>query len=205
MRQDKSPERLVFFSDAVVAIALTLLVLPLTDVVPEIVAAHGSPSEAITANGWRISSFLLSFVVIARLWLIHHRLFEDVQAYNLALMWVNFAWLLTVAVLPFPTELIGAFGDDEFTALLYIGTIFASSLCLTALTLLVRANPGLASHPGAITDARRFTAVGSTVALAAAFALTALVPAVGYYSILLLAVPPQLARLRYRHRDQDGE
>ena len=56
-----APERLVFFTDAVVAIALTLLVLPLTEIVPELVAAHGEPLEAITHNQPKIWSFLLSF------------------------------------------------------------------------------------------------------------------------------------------------
>ncbi|GAB3007878.1 DUF1211 domain-containing protein [Amycolatopsis acidiphila] len=200
MKTERTPERLVFFADAVVAIALTLLVLPLTEVVPEIVAAHGHSIDAITENQWRISSFLLSFVVIARLWLVHHRLFEVVASYTVPLQWLNIAWLLTVAVLPFPTEMIGAFGDDRFTELFYIGTVFASSLCLTAMTLVVRADPQLVKHPGAITDSWRFSSVGSTVALGCAFALTAFVPGVDYYSILLLVVPAQLDRIRYRRR-----
>lgn len=123
MNATKSPERLVFFSDAVVAIALTLLVLPLTDVVSEVVATHGDPVEAVTENQWRIFSFLLSFVVIARFWVAHHRLFEDVRAYSSPLMTVNLCWLLTIAVLPFPSEMVGAFGIDRFTAMLYLGTI----------------------------------------------------------------------------------
>lgn len=204
MKPEKTPERLVFFSDAVVAIALTLLVLPLVDLVPEVAGTHGSSLDVITGNGWRISSFLLSFVVIARLWLLHHRLFELVASYNVALMWVNIAWLLTVAVLPFPTEMIGAFGDDQFTQLFYIGTVFASSLCLSVLALIVRADPRLARHPGAISDAWRFNSIASVVALGLAFALTALVPAVSYYSLLLLMVPPQLARLRYGKQAHDS-
>lgn len=108
-------------------------------------------------------------------------------------------------MLPFPTEMIGAFGDDRFTELFYIGTIFASSLCQTTIALLVRRDPSLAKYPGGITDAWRLNAVGSTFALAAAFGVSALVPGVDYYSLLLLVVPPWIARTRYRGQVQDGD
>ncbi len=66
---------MIAFTDAAVAIALTLLVLPLVDIVPE--AAHsGEPAVAVvTDNLAPIGSFLLSFAVIARFWSVHHRLF----------------------------------------------------------------------------------------------------------------------------------
>jgi uncharacterized membrane protein len=205
MEPEKSPERLVFFSDAVVAIALTLLVLPLAEAVPELVARHGRPIEAITENRWQIFSFLLSFAVIARQWTGHHRLFEQVRAYSGPLLAVNLGWLLTIAVLPFPTELIGGFADEKFTMLFYTGTILASSLCQTVMLLLIRRDHGIAKYPGGITDSWRLDAVGSTIALAVAFVLIALVPAVGYYAILLVAVPPMIARIRYGRPGQDGE
>jgi uncharacterized membrane protein len=202
MSTNKSPERLVFFSDAVVAIALTLLVLPLTDLVPQLAAQHGKSIEAITEHQWQIYSFLLSFAVIARMWIIHHRIFEDVQTYNRPLITVNFAWLLTIAVLPFPTEMVGGFAQDEFTVLFYIGTVLVSSACLTAIVLLVRYNPEIAVSPDVITDRRLVNAVGSTAALALAFLLAALIPAVGYYGLLLLTVPSTIAR-RWPAREKD--
>ncbi|MEU0511761.1 MULTISPECIES: TMEM175 family protein [unclassified Amycolatopsis] len=191
-------ERLVFFSDAVVAIAMTLLVLPLADSVSELVVDGQPAAEAISGNRWQIVSFLLSFVVIARQWLSHHHLFEQVRAVNAAVMWLNIAWLLTVAVLPFPSELTGAYGEDEFVVLFYIGTVLVNTLCLTAMTLVVRRTPGLARDASAIDGRWVFNSVGAAVALAVAFVLSALVPAAGYYSLLLLFVPPQLARFRYR-------
>ena len=115
---EKSPERLVFFTDAVVAIALTLLVLPLTEIVPEVVAAHGEPMEVITRNQATIWSFLLSFVVIGRQWIGHHRLFEHVRTYNNALFLTNMVWLLSIIVMPFATEMVGGFNTNEFTSLL---------------------------------------------------------------------------------------
>jgi uncharacterized membrane protein len=193
---------MVFFSDAVVAIALTLLVLPLTDLVPELAAEHSSSIDVITRHQWQIYSFLLSFAVIARMWIIHHRIFEDVRAYNMPLMAVNFGWLLTIAVLPFPTEMVGGFAQDDFTVLFYIGTVLVSSACLTTMVLLVHHNPEIATSPDAITDRRLVNAVGSTAALAVAFLLAALVPAVGYYGLLLLMIPSEVAR-RWPAREED--
>lgn len=198
MSVSKSTERLVIFSDAVVAIALTLLILPLAATVPDAVLKHEKAFEVIVANQWQIYSFLLSFVVIARLWISHHRLFEQVKAYNYPLVVVNLCWLLTIVVLPFPTDMIGAFSNDRFTATFYIGTVLASSICQLVMIGIVRASPDLAkSNPG-ISDRQRFTSASNTVILVVALALAALIPGVTYFSLLLLALTPLLSWLRYR-------
>ena len=192
---EKSPERLVFFTDAVVAIALTLLVLPLTEVVPELVAAHAEPIEAITRNQPTIGSFLLSFVVIGRQWISHHRLYEHVRAYNQPLMLTNMVWLLSVIVMPFATQLVGGFGTDEFVILFYIGTIVVNSGCLSLMTLTVRADPKLLKEGERIPGRWLFNTLGTTIAVLAALVLVLLVPAVNYYALLLLLVPPMVARV----------
>jgi uncharacterized membrane protein len=204
MSVSKSPERLVFFSDAVVAIALTLLVLPLADAVPEAVSKHASALEVITENQVKIYSFLLSFVVIARLWISHHRLFEQVKAYNYPLIVANLCWLLTIVVLPFPTEMIGGFADDRFTSAFYIGTVLAGFIFQLAMIVIIRGVPEIAeSHPG-ISDRQRFAAAANTVILAVALALAALVPGVSYFALLLLVLTPVVSRLRYRRPLADG-
>jgi uncharacterized membrane protein len=181
----QNTDRLVLFTDAVVAIAITLLVLPLVDVVGEAVDA-GEPSvEVITGNLQAIFSFVLSFVVIARLWLVHHRLFALVATVTRRLVFWNMLWVFTIVALPFVTQMVGAYGDDPFTQLLYIGTIFASSVCLAALSVLVK---------GRVVP----SAVGPSVMLAVAFVLVLVVPAVGYFAILLLAVSPLFERLLAR-------
>jgi uncharacterized membrane protein len=195
---ERSPERLVFFSDAVVAIALTLLILPLADTVPEAVARHAHSIEVITDNQWKIYSFLLSFAVIARLWIFHHRLFEQVKAYSPPLMVANLCWLLTIVVLPFPTEMIGGFNDDRFTAAFYIGTMLAANLCQLAMIFIIRADPAVARNSGGVPDRQRFTAVVIAVLFAVALALAALVPGVGYFALLLLALAVPASRIRYR-------
>lgn len=149
-------------------------------------------------------SFLLSFVVIGRLWISHHRLFEQVKAYNYPLIVANLCWLLTVVVLPFPTEMIGGFGDDQFTAALYVGTVLASFICQLAVILIIRGAPEIAKNGPGISDRHYFTSAANTVILVVALAVVALVPGVDYLALLLLVVTPVVSWLRYRRPLADG-
>ncbi|HEX3784504.1 MAG TPA: TMEM175 family protein [Pseudonocardiaceae bacterium] len=185
MSEKNPPERLVFFTDAVVAIALTLLVLPLTDIVPDLVATHARSIQVFTDHQWQIRSFL----VIGRQWLSHHRLFGQVTAFSTHLFFVNMAWLLTVVVMPFSTQMVGGFGADKFACLFYIGTMVANSLCLTWLVSLVRRDPQLTGGRSAVSARWWVDSVGTTVSLMAAFVIAALVPSINYFAILLVLVP----------------
>jgi uncharacterized membrane protein len=79
VRTHEGLDRLITFLDAVVAIAITLLVLPLVDLLAG--AAPGTDLAAVLAgNAGQFGAFLLSFAVIARLWWTHHRLGEQVGA-----------------------------------------------------------------------------------------------------------------------------
>ncbi|MEO6086942.1 MAG: TMEM175 family protein [Umezawaea sp.] len=198
MSTSRDPDRLVLFSDAVVAIAITLLVLPLVDVVSESVAEHHTSVQVITEHWPQIFSFLLSFAVIAQYWLTHHRMFEDVKAYSTPLTVWNLLWLLTIVVLPFPTEMVGVFSDDVFTMLFYIGTILASSLCLCAMALIIHGDPAVGRAAEALTARSVAATLIPTALLALAFLLSWLVPGVRYYSLLLLFLHAPVARVLRR-------
>jgi hypothetical protein len=73
MRTDRGLDRLVNFSDATVAIAITLLLLPLVDIADEI--RRESLGDLLADHVGTLIAFFVSFVVISRLWLSHHRLF----------------------------------------------------------------------------------------------------------------------------------
>ena len=176
------PERLLAFSDGVVAIALTLLVLPLADLVPEVEEPTGSGLSLLTDNLSLIGSFALSFVVIARFWAAHHRVFDGARRVGPAIVWVNTAWLFTIVVLPFPTEMVGTFPTDPFTLRFYVLMLFVSSALLTVMTVLVRrtrAPDGQAP--------RRYAASGTTAGLLFVVVVVTLVaPQWGYWPLLLL-------------------
>lgn len=205
-RAERSPERLVFFSDAVVAIALTLLILPLADTVPEAVARHMSTLDLVRENQWKIYGFLLSFVVIARLWIVHHRVFEQVKTLDRGILLANFGWLLTVVVLPFATEMVSGYGDDDpFTKGFYIGTILAAAVFTLIIVSILRARPGIAQDDPDTVDRMFFGSLISTAALAGAFVLGTLVPPLSYYPLLLLLLNGPLERWRERRRAARAE
>jgi len=96
-------ERLAFFSDAVVAIAITLLAIelevPTGDTVAEL-------AQGFAENWGEYLAFLISFAVIARHWISHHRVFRYVGRATGGLIWLNMLWLLMIVVTPFLTRLI---------------------------------------------------------------------------------------------------
>ena len=84
--EERGLERLILFSDAVVAIAITLLVLPLTELRPE----EGERRvELPAAEGDELLSFAISFIVIARFWFAHHGLFRHLVRMDRPLLWLN--------------------------------------------------------------------------------------------------------------------
>jgi TMEM175 potassium channel family protein len=188
----RDPDRLVLFTDAVIAIAITLLVLPLVEVVAE---PHEHASEVVTENLPKFWSFVLSFAVIARLWLTHHRTFEHVKAYNRVLIWLNMAWLFTMVVLPFPTGMIGTYGTEHFTVILYISTILVSSALQSALILYISRKPEIQDDENPLRPPNVANAVSATGLMALALLLSALVPALNYFTLFALMLSPVVIRI----------
>lgn len=184
--REASAERIILFSDGVLAIAITLLILPLTEVHP---AEHATLADIVAENSAEIGAFALSFAVIANYWTIHHDLFRPLQRHNGRIVLLNMFWLAAIVFLPFPTALI-ADGIDGGFAALYIGTLLAVSV----LSLLI-ANY-LARHPE-LTDGEaesRQHVVASAFSVGAiliALIISLFSPAVGLFALLLL-FPAQL-------------
>ena len=103
MRTTRGLDRLLFFTDAVTAIAITLLVLPLVDSVAQAADAGQTAEQFMGDNFASIAAFVLSFVVIARLWLAHHATLEHVGSYRHVFLLLNLFWAFTVVLLPLPT------------------------------------------------------------------------------------------------------
>ena len=119
-----SPERLTTFSDAVVAIGITLLTIDLRlDIPAPTPTVEADLERGIEAMTGPILAFALSFIVIAIWWNGHRRLFDTLEAADGTLVAINFAFLAGIAFLPFPTSVIGRFGDQPAAVILYAATI----------------------------------------------------------------------------------
>src|SRR5215831_18592806 len=99
-------ERLIFFSDAVFAIAITLLILEIKVPDKEFLKDHGGISDATIFHELKLLipkflGFLLSFYLIGLYWSIHHRMFGFVTTYDRPLLLLNLIFLLFIVLMPF--------------------------------------------------------------------------------------------------------
>jgi uncharacterized membrane protein len=130
----RSVARLVAFSDGVFAIAMTLLVLNLS--VPDV---HGADQgaklwAAIREQAPEFFSYALSFAVIGRYWVVHHRIFRVVVRSDGRLLSLNLLLLGCVALIPYPTEALGRYGDTTTAVVLYSTTLMLTGLANAAIT-----------------------------------------------------------------------
>lgn len=117
-------ERLIFFSDAVFAIAITLLALEIR--LPAGANPHDNAGllAALLALWPKYLSYTISFLVIGLYWMGHHRMFRHIVRYDRRLLFLNLLLLLIIGFVPFPTALLGEY------------TYAAATICY-ALTMLV--------------------------------------------------------------------
>jgi len=130
---DLALARVVAFSDGIFAVAITILVLALA--VPDL---GSRPTEAalqarLASLLPSILSFVLSFTVVGLYWLSHHRLFQVVHHLDRKALYANLFFLLTICFIPFPTGVIGQYGQLPTAAILYAGSMAVSGLALAAL------------------------------------------------------------------------
>lgn len=108
--------RIVAFSDGVFAIAITLLVLNL-DIPTGLV--EGEVAGALWDLREHAVAYAISFAVIGRFWLLHHRFFGDVTGFDHRLLWLNLAYLGWIVLIPFSSEVLGEYGNSTAAVVLY--------------------------------------------------------------------------------------
>lgn len=192
-RTERGLDRLVNFSDATVAIAITLLILPLVDLAGEIHGGTGA-GELLREHWGSIVEFVVTFWVISRFWRLHHQVFEHVMSYNPLVLRLNFVWLISIVFLPFAANLLDAGDTDRIAYAVYLGTMLITSLSLAAIEFALRRSPELLSTPLATRD-KGFIAAGL---LAAALVLAVLFPDVGLFWVLLLLLQGPIGGLLHR-------
>lgn len=180
-RTERGLDRLVAFSDGVVAIAITLLVLPLLDVADDV------SSSDVWSDAWpRMQGFAITFAVVASFWVVHHRLFELIDDYNGRLVWANMLWLATIAFLPFSSEVVGTGDLDDMTVrALYIGSLVACSVALAVIDVAILRSPDTWPD-GERPDIDVTAVVVRLGVMAAALVIGTFVAPIGLWALLLL-------------------
>jgi len=125
-------DRVLFFSDAIFAIAITLLIVDLQ--VPDVPNLQSGTQlrESIP----RMAGFALSFAVIGLFWIAHHGLFRYIKGLDRSLILLNLLFLGCIAFLPYPTSLLSAAGDQVPATVFYAASIAAAGLAEAAVWLL---------------------------------------------------------------------
>lgn len=129
--QGDDTARLVFFSDAVFAVALTLLVFGLR--LPVGVRSRDLVSALAIQVGPSLVALLITFVVISSFWRVHHRIFTQIARYDSALITINFIFLLGIVLQPFTTQLLSFYGDTAIAVALYALLLGVTMALLTAI------------------------------------------------------------------------
>jgi uncharacterized membrane protein len=116
--------RVTAFSDAVMAVAITLLVLSID--VPQV--ADDQLKSQLDNLALPVAVYALAFALVGRFWVLHHRLFEELRDLDGRLMALNLLFLGLIALLPFSTDLMGEYDKVPEAAAVFAGTIALTSL-----------------------------------------------------------------------------
>jgi uncharacterized membrane protein len=188
MATNRGFDRVVNFSDAVVAIAITILVLPLVDEASSI--GHGNVNEFLMGIGPQIYVFVLSFAVIAYYWFLHHTFFEQLQQIDRRIMLLNTLWLFGIVFIPFPTALIvDSNGPAGWATFIYMSSMLFLAIIQLAMKLYVNKHKNLLSS-GTLA-VRGF--IGSQIIvglLIVAIIIAVIFPNIGLWTLLLLWSTP---------------
>lgn len=159
--------RIAGFTDGVMAVAITLLVLNLE--VPDVPA--NELDDQLVDLIPSVLAYLLSFALVGRFWLIHRNLFATLHRFDGTLMGLNLLFLCAIAAVPFSTDLYDKFNEEPLAVAVFgfvMGLAALTHWCMTAHTL----------RQGLVHDRHREATApfGSPVAL-------------GFTGIFLLSVP----------------
>lgn len=126
--------RIVNFTDGVFAIVITLLILTIqAPEIPSDSVARELPGRLLDLAP-KFLSYVISFLVVAVYWMAHHRVFRPIRGYDRTLLWLNFLFLMTISFLPFPTSLLGEYGDHQLPVVIYAANVSVASLLLTLIS-----------------------------------------------------------------------
>lgn len=157
-------DRLINFSDAVVAVAITVLVLPIADI--SLTRGENTVWSVLADHAGQIITFFFTFFVVSIMWLTHNRIMNQMRGYDGVIFWLNTAWLSVIAFLPVTSALYSDAGEDGLggwlsgkslggAGMLYWGSLSLISLISALISLHARRNTHLYDPEQIITHSWR--------------------------------------------------
>ena len=171
--------RMEAFSDGVIAIIVTIMVLELK--------APESPDPAKLIEVWPVMlAYLLSFTIVAIYWVNHHHLLHPADAVGKRTLWLNIHWLFWLSLFPFATAYIGGTRGAPFAIALYAAL---SAVVATAFLLLQRSVIAENGHVDHLAQSSRRRTIKNLAAMTSMLAAIPLAWVSEPLALLLLAVP----------------
>ena len=168
--------RVEVFSDGVLAIIITIMVLELKQPVSD-------GLKDLLKLAPTFIAYLLSFVFIAIYWINHHQIFHDAKLINVKILWCNIAWMFTMSFIPFATAWVGTHPTSWAPLSLYFADMFLASVTFHLMYYLIFKE----SHPG-----EKFKlGLRSIISLVTYFLATVLggfCPVAGYIAVAIVSV-----------------
>ena len=115
-------ERIVFFSDAVFAIAITLLIIEVKVPHMEPAATDRDFAIAVVRLIPNFVGYFFSFLVIGAYWVGHHKIYGQIVDWNYGLIWRNVFFLMSIAFMPFATAFFSEYPTHLVPLVLYAAT-----------------------------------------------------------------------------------
>ena len=128
-------DRLVAFSDGVIAVIITIMVL-------ELKSPHDASLASLGAAAPVFLSYVLSFVYVAIYWNNHHHFFHLVHRVTGGIMWANMHWLFWLSLIPFTTSWVGEYSLAAIPTAVFGGTLLMSAISYFILQRTIIRNQG---------------------------------------------------------------
>jgi uncharacterized membrane protein len=138
-RHSLSPARLEAFSDGVIAVIITIMVLELKVPGPNGIAGLRAVLPTVFL-------YLLTFIQIGIYWVNHHYLVDEVETVSHGILWANLVFLFCLSLFPFATDWIGVKGLSPFTTALYAAVSILPGLGYMGLWLQIRSHSKAPAH-----------------------------------------------------------
>ena len=167
------------FSDGVIAIIVTIMVL-------ELHAPESADPSKLLVEWPTFLAYLLSFTIVAIYWVNHHHLLQPVTRVSKRSLWLNIHWLFWLSLFPYATAYIGGARGAPFATAVYAGLSMAVA---TAFLLLQRSLISENAHVAHLADSSRRRVVKNLAAMGSMLLAIPLAWFSEPLALVLLAVP----------------